>query len=250
MAGPAELEPEIVQYGVPMVLVPAGSFLMGNPDWPNQRPVHEVTLDAFYIDKFEVTNAEFKACVDDDVCRPHDETTAPGIFGYFGVGYYANYPVIYMSWEDAADYCAWREARLPTEAEWEKAARWDPSTGQTTLYPWGDAFPDPRLLNYYDAGIGRPVEVDSYPEGISHVGAYNMAGNVLEWVADWYDEDYYEVSPAENPWGPESGQLKVLRGGSFDTTSGGVIPTTRDWQFSTTFTRVDFGFRCALTPEG
>jgi formylglycine-generating enzyme required for sulfatase activity len=211
--------------------------------------VHDVFVDAFYIDKYEVTNAELEACVRDDVCKPHTETTAPGIFGYFGVDFYDNYPAIYVSWEAAVEYCEWREARLPTEAEWEKAARWDPATGETYLYPWGNAFPNPDFANYYDSGIGRAVEVDSYPGGASPVGAVNMAGNVLEWVADWYDADYYEVSPAENPTGPETGQLKVLRGASFDVTSGGVIPTTR-WQQTPNFTSVDFGFRCALTPEG
>jgi serine/threonine-protein kinase len=250
-----DLAPEIDSYGVPMVLVPAGSFMMGHEDMPDQRPVHEVYLDAFYIDKYEVTNAEFRACIEDDVCEPHDETTGPGTFGYFSLvippdqHVFANHPVIYMSWQEAVDYCAWREARLPTEAEWEKAARWDPQSGETFLYPWGNGFPNPGLSNYIDSVYGGPVEVDddrSFND-ISPVGAYHMAGNVTEWVADWYNADYYDISPAENPTGPETGQYKVQRGANFHVTTGGVIPTTR-WFVNPLNTAVEYGFRCARTP--
>ena len=194
------------------------------------------------------SNGEFLACIQDGECNRHDQTTAPSIFGYFGTDFYAEYAVIYMSWEDAVDYCDWREARLPTEAEWEKAARWDPETGETRNYPWGNEFPNITLLNFFGAG-GQPVQVTSFPDSASAVGALNMAGNVLEWVADWYDADYYDVSPSENPQGPATGQFKVLRGGSFDTTSGGIIASTR-FPFATKSTDNDFGIRCAMSPPG
>ncbi len=160
----------------------------------DEQPVHEVTLDAFWIDRTEVTNAQFAGCVADGACQPPSETSSSTRDPYYGNDEFADYPVIYVSWNDASEFCEWAGGRLPTEAEWEYAARGP----ESFTYPWGNNGPSTSLLNF-DTNVGDTSEVGSYPDGASWVGALDMAGNVWEWVNDWYDSGYYQNSPGENP---------------------------------------------------
>jgi formylglycine-generating enzyme required for sulfatase activity len=206
-----------------MVYVPAGPFTMGNDhgDSP-ERPAHTVTLDAFWIDKYEVTNAQYRACVAAGACHPATECDW-GQPTYDAVDK-GNYPVVCVNWQDAQNYCTWVGARLPTEAQWERAARGDDGR----LYPWGHEF-DPARLNFCDKncefanaaadaddGYVRTAPVGSYPAGVSPYGVHDLAGNVWEWTADWYDDEYYATSPPDNPKGPAAGSGKVLRGGGWN----------------------------------
>ena len=197
---------------VEQVYVPAGSFMMGSEDgFDDEKPVHEVTLDAFWIDRTEVTNGQYAACVADGACRPPESNVSYTRLSYYDNPDYADYPVIYVSWEDARNFAAWAGGRLPTEAEWEYAARGP----QSVEYPWGNETPTCDLLNF-DRCVGDTTQVGSYPDGASWVGGLDMAGNVWEWVNDWYDGDYYGRSPGENPTGPETGESRTLRGGSWN----------------------------------
>jgi formylglycine-generating enzyme required for sulfatase activity len=235
--------------GMEMVLVPAGEFPMGSEDGSeNERPVHEVYLDAFYIDKYEVSNAQYEKCVKAGKCDAPADISSYSRDSYYGNPSYADYPVIYVSWYNAQDYCAWVGGRLPTEAEWEKAAR-----GTTVrAYPWGDGDPNCSLANSHNDAtgsycVGDTSAVGSYPTGASQYGAVDMAGNVWEWVNDWYSDTYYSGSPYANPQGPSTGTYKVVRGGSWIS----------DWDVLRTATRYyggpdgrnySFGFRCASSP--
>ena len=194
-----------------MVYVPAGEFEMGSSDGPeNERPVHTVVLDGFWIDRTEVTNSQYQRCVGAGQCDAPVESKSFTRDSYYGNSVFGNYPVVYVNWHQAAGYCSWAGARLPTEAEWEYAAR-GPDGFE---YPWGNSAPDDSLLNS-DRNVGDTSEVGSYPDGASWCGALDMAGNVWKWVADWYAEDYYATSPSENPEGPSSGERRVLRAGSW-----------------------------------
>jgi formylglycine-generating enzyme required for sulfatase activity len=226
--------------GALLVFVPAGEFTMGSDDGgSDERPAHTVYLDAFAIDRTEVTNAQYARCVQAGACRPPDPSRSSTRADYFADPRYADYPVIYVSWDDARAYCAWAGRRLPTEAEWEKAARG--TDGRT--YPWGDEW-DASKANTDEAGPGDTTPVGAYPQGASPYGALDMAGNVWEWVADWYGANYYRESPGENPLGPASGAYRVVRGGSWNNYQwlaraairGRNTPGNRD---------DDVGFRCA-----
>ncbi len=228
---------ERVIGGAPMVYVPYGDFLMGSSDADKQahsdeKPQHTVYLDAFWIDKFEVTNAQYKKCVDAGNC------SAPRL-SYTGNSRYDNYPVIYISWNDAKAYCEWAGKRLPTEAEWEKAARG--TDGR--IYPWGNTF-DKNLLNSAEGGKVDTTAVGSYPGGGSPYGVMDMAGNVWEWVADWYDENYYAYSPLSNPTGPSSRHDHVLRGGSWSSDQIYARSASR-YRFDPDGWNFNMGFRCA-----
>jgi len=197
--------------GMTLLYVPAGEFTMGSDDGDsNEKPIHKVTLDAFWIDKTEVTNAMYALCVNVDQCNPPTATGSYSQGEYFGNPEFDNYPVIFVLWNDANDYCAWADRRLPTEAEWEKAARGE----NAYTYPWGNVAPKNNLLNY-DNVVGDTTEVGNYPDGVSPYGALDMAGNVWEWVNDWHSDTYYASSPTSNPLGPDSGNERVLRGGSW-----------------------------------
>ncbi len=199
-----------------MVLVPAGEFTMGsNSGDDDEKPPHLVYLDAFWIDKYEVTNAFYKKCVDAGKCQRPNPTGSSTRNAYYGNTQFDNYPVIYVAWADAKTYCEWAGKRLPTEAEWEKAARG--TDGRT--YPWGNDW-DAKKLNSGEGGAGDTVAVGSYPAGASPYGVMDMAGNVWEWVADWYDASYYSKSPVRNPTGPSSGQTRGVRGGALVLLSG------------------------------
>jgi formylglycine-generating enzyme required for sulfatase activity/tRNA A-37 threonylcarbamoyl transferase component Bud32 len=227
-----------------MVSVLAGEFKMGSSDADryasdDEKPQHTVYLDAFWIDKYEVTNALYKKCVDAGKCQSPNPTESYSRRWYYGISKFDNYPVIYVSWNDAKAYCEWAGKRLPTEAEWEKAARG--TDGR--IYPWGNAF-DKNRLNSSEGGRGDTTPVDSFPSGASPYGALDMAGNVWEWVADWHDSAYYTNSPRNNPKGPSSGQYRVLRGGAWNYGQRSVRAASRDGYDPGT--RIDYvGFRCA-----
>jgi formylglycine-generating enzyme required for sulfatase activity len=220
-----------------IVFVPAGEFLMGSSENDpvadsDEKPQHPVYLDAYWIDQTEVTNAMYQRCVEAGKC------TAPQHSARYGSTQYTHHPVMGVTWEQAQTYCAWTGRRLPTEAEWEKAAR----GADGRLYPWGNIAPSADLLNF-NRNVGDTTEVGSYPAGASPYGALDMAGNIWEWVADRYDKSYYAKAPAENPPGPATGVTRVLRGGAWGVDPRAVRASNRFWAFPG---RNDLdGFRCA-----
>jgi len=216
-----------------MVYVPAGEFIMGSDEGDSdEQPVHTVYLDAFYIDKTEVTNAQYRKCVEAGACDAPSDTI------YYDDGNYAQRPVVFVNWYQADDYCRWAGKRLPSEAEWEKAARG--TDGRT--YPWGEGI-DCDHAQYYGCG-GGTVPVGSRPKGASPYGVLDMAGNVWEWVADWYGKDYYSRSPGRNPSGSDSGEYRVLRGGSWSSEAYVVRSAYRHWNDPGS-RGSGVGFRCA-----
>jgi formylglycine-generating enzyme required for sulfatase activity len=225
--------------GVPMAYVPEGVFAMGN-DRGNldEQPIHPVQLDAFYIDQFEVTNGFYKACVEAKVCQPVRNKGSAIHSYYYDNSDFETYPVIFVDWNMAQTYCKWRAARLPTEAEWEKAAR----GGSNVTYPWGDT-PDCNLANYGNC-LGDTSSTTIYALGQSRYGSYNMVGNVWEWVNDWYAPDYYRGSPQDNPQGPDTGKEKVLRGGSWKDGYAEIRSVNREAK-NPAYSSNDIGFRCA-----
>jgi len=233
-----------------MVVVPAGSFPMGVPQGDrdggrDEYPRHDVFVDTFLIDKFEVTNGLYLEFVKATGHRVPQNPTNPTRNLWQGdtiAESLTDRPVINVDWFDAEAYCAWAGKRLPTEAEWEKAAK---GTADRR-FPWGNVEPTNKHLNFNQRWIGEKtlMPVGSYEAGRSPFGAYDMAGNVWEWVNDWYDARYYEKSPAKNPKGPDTGTKRVIRGAGWQNET----PTVR------IFTRVDSdptirnestGFRCA-----
>ncbi len=225
--------------GVTMRLVPEGEFTMGsNNGNDDEKPVHQVYLDAYYMDIYEVTNAEYQACATAGVCNP-PPTGSSTRASYYGNSEFDNYPVLYVDGAHARDYCKWRGASLPTEAQWEKAAR---GTDGST-YPWGEAV-DCNKANYNNCK-GDTTPVGSYESGKSLYGIYDLAGNVVEWTSDWYDANYYAVSPYANPLGGANSKfMLVLRGGSWVDTD--VRSTNRQVGLLLHYGTENayFGFRC------
>jgi len=216
-----ELKPGRVPHG--MVLVPAGPFLRGSKRAPDEQPETEIHLPAFYIDKYEVTNAEFKEVF-------------PGHIYPEG---WDNYPVAGVSWTQAVDYAQRVGKRLPTEMEWEKAAR----GSQGLEFPWGNSF-DPSLCNMSDSGERGVAERGKYIEGLSPYGCVDMAGNVYEWTQDWY-----QAYPGNTVVTKDYGQIfRVLRGGSYQSERFDVRAAKRHYD-RVSATRPDYGFRCALDVE-
>ena len=251
LAADAGLPKEIKgKDGAPMVLIPAGPFPMGVP--PGDRdggrdeyPRHIVHIDDFYIDKYEVTNGRYLEFVKATNHRVPQNPKNPTRNLWEGTAIsesLVDRPVVNVDWADADAYCTWAGRRLPREAEWEKAAKGN----NDWRFPWGNVEPTNKHLNFNQKWIGEKtlMPVGSYDAGKSPYGVYEMAGNVWEWVNDYYDARYYEKSPEKNPRGPESGTKRVIRGAGWQNET----PTIR------IFTRVDSdptirnestGFRCA-----
>jgi serine/threonine-protein kinase len=223
--------------GMEMMFVPAGRFEMGSASGDphaddDESPIHEVRLDGFWIDKTEVTNAMYRLCMDAGAC------TVPARTVYHLQAEYAEHPVIGVSWNQAQTYCGWASRRLPTEAEWEKAARG--TDGR--IYPWGNEDPTGAIVNFNQQN-GGTTRAGSFPAGASPYGALDMAGNAWEWVQDGYSPDYYSVSPRFNPVSDSPVNRRVLRGGNWDSNAEGIRSANRFWAFPG---RNDTdGFRCA-----
>lgn len=226
-----------------MIQIPAGPFSMGDNQGSggDEDPEHQVELSLFWMDKTEVTTAQYQACVDAGSCAP--------------AGQFANcnaplaergpHPVNCVDWAQADSYCRWAGKRLPSEAEWEKAAR----SADRRRYPWGDAPPDAARLNFNNiAGATEPV--GSHPSGASPYGLLDMAGNVLEWTADYYSADYYALSPPQDPQGPPAspeGDFRVVRSSSWNTGDARALTTTVRNNFPAATADPALGFRCART---
>jgi serine/threonine-protein kinase len=227
-----------------MMYVPAGSFTMGSDAYEDdEKPAHLVTLDAFWIDKFEVTNAMYALCVKAARCPAPSDKSSSSKSIYYGNPQFENFPVIYVSWENANVYCKWAGRQLPSEAQWEKAARG--SDGR--VYPWGNVPPDKGRLNYANI-VDDTTEVGKYPSGASVYGALDMAGNVMEWVSDWFEAKYYSVSPKLNPTGPASGKYHILRGGAWNNDEFFVRTSYRAIWDVPELANNTTGFRCAALP--
>lgn len=202
--------------GMPQAYIPEGTFRMGSLDTDSQKneePDHNVTLKAFWMDKLEVTNGMYAICVQAGACDPPQEFKSQTRKSYFNNPEFNDYPVVYVTWLQADTYCKWAGRRLPTEAEWERAARGD----DFRTYPWGDDRPDSSRgnFNYF---VGDTTRVGSFPAGASPFGILDMAGNVTEWVHDYYDGNYYAQGVTVNPPGPSARSLyfnRVIRGGTF-----------------------------------
>jgi formylglycine-generating enzyme required for sulfatase activity len=226
-----------------MVTVPAGPFLMGSPEevgGADEHPQRTVHVKAFAIDQTEVTNARYLRFVKETGHKPPPNPYEEGRLS--ATPMIADLPVVQVTWHDAADYCQWAGKRLPTEAEWEKAARG--TDGR--IFPWGNGEPTPQHTNFNREweGVGTLRPVGSFPAGRSPFDLDDMAGNAREWVQDWYDPEYYKAAPDRDPRGPEQGILKVIRGGSWHHGSNDIRAAVRGkggFALKTDGT----GFRCA-----
>jgi serine/threonine protein kinase len=251
--------------GVEMVLVPAGDFIMGSTsddvdtavalcsqsgnrcsrsDFTNEMPQRTVYLSDFYIDVTEITNDQYRACVNAGVCAAPSDSGAPdarySVNNYYNRSQYGDYPVVRIRWEDARTYCQWAGEQLPTEAQWEKAARG--TDGR--IFPWGNNFNNNRA-NTEEGGGDSLKPVGSYPDGRSPYGVYDMAGSVWEYVADWYSDTYYQNASNTDPTGPSSGADHVLRGGSYSDFKEFARVTNRGTPHSGSIRSGFRGFRCA-----
>jgi formylglycine-generating enzyme len=223
-----------------MVLVPAGAFLRGTQAGGfDEQPERSIHLESFFIDRYEITNGQYQAFVS---ATNHRHPGPPSRYAKNMVRMRGmNQPVVYVSWEDADAYCRWKGKRLPTEAEWEKAMRG--TDGR--LWPWGN-MPDLNAANWarVDDGFEATAPVGSLKHDVSPYGIVDGAGNVMEWVADWYAEDSYRDPADRNPVGPEHGLFKVLRGGAYTSTGSDIRITSRS-KMVPDFRDETIGFRCA-----
>ncbi|MEZ4594198.1 MAG: formylglycine-generating enzyme family protein [Chloroflexota bacterium] len=274
-ATPRRYPPTLIreQDGMEMVLIPAGTFLMGAAEGdfaaaPDERPQHEVTLPQFYLDRYEVTVEQYaaflnrlgsyeRACEGVDCAWPQElagytsylsqQDIGDGSVQFFATTGFANYPINHVSWFGAQTYCESVGARLPTEAEWEYAARG--TDGR--IYPWGNLMPDPTsdLAVFQSDSYENMKPVNALPNGASPFGIYSMAGSMWEWTADWYNESYYAQSEPVDPAGPETGFARVIRGGAwpFNNQADRIRATNRS-SLSPDFISSAVGFRCARAP--
>jgi formylglycine-generating enzyme required for sulfatase activity len=221
-----------------MIEIPVGSFVMGSSSGAaDEGPEHAVEISTFWIDKYEVTTSAYASCVETGTCAANGTTAGCNSLANDR----AEHPVNCVNWQQAATYCLWAQKRLPTEAEWERAARGD--DGRT--FPWGDDNPNRDLLNYNNI-VGSTTAVGSYPLGVSYFGLHDMGGNVQEWTGDFYAADYYSNSPASNPQGPSEGTLRVVRGASWKLgIPQEVLTTTVRFAFVPGNGDPSLGFRCA-----
>ncbi|MBS0182220.1 MAG: SUMF1/EgtB/PvdO family nonheme iron enzyme [Nitrospira sp.] len=228
-----------------MVTIPAGPFVRGTESRGfDEQPQRTIHLDAFSIDRYEVTNHQYQQFV---LATGHRKPGLPARYAKSGGKVKGiNQPVVYVSWDDAAEYCRWKGTRLPTEAEWEKAMRGNDGR----LWPWGNK-EQANGANWARVQDGHEVSapVGSFQADKSTYGVMDGAGNVIEWVADWYDETYYKSSPEQNPPSPEYGTYRVLRGGGYTTTGGDVRITSRS-KMMPDFRDETIGFRCAISKTG
>ena len=220
--------------GSVLVYVPAGNFTMG---YGGEAPVHSVSLSGYWIQQTKVTNRMYDLCVKAGVCTPPSQELGGPVFTNPS---FASNPVVGVTWDQAQAYCTWIQGSLPTEAQWEKAAR----GANGNSYPWGNSEPTCDLLNFANC-YGRTTNVNTYEAGRSPYGLFDMAGNVFEWVFDWYDANYYGQSPAQDPTGPASGQYRGVRGSSFETADVQALSAIRRFNEPTDSGR-DIGFRCAV----
>jgi sulfatase modifying factor 1 len=219
-----------------MIHIPAGEFLMGSNDGSNdEKPQRKVYLDGYYLYKNLVTVAQYRKFCQ---AKGRRMPLAPSW------GWQLDHPMVNVTWEDAAAYATWAGCRLPTEAEWEKAARG--TDGRE--YPWGNEWDASKCANSVGSSRSSTAPVGSYPRGASPYGCLDMAGNAWEWCADWYDESYYKSAPNRNPAGPTSGTYRVLRGGSWDDFNPIGFRAAFRLRYFPDFRSGDGGFRCARTP--
>lgn len=223
--------------GPQLILIAAGEFDMGDEDMPYAKPIHKIKLKAFYMGKYEVTNAQYKKFCD-ATKKKYPENPSWDTEYFLGK---PEYPVISVSWSDAAAYAKWAGGRLPTEAEWEYAAR----GGANTIYYWGNEFSNDHINSM--GAEGRDQWEYASPVGSfspNQFGLYDMIGNVWEWVADWHKEDYFSKSPVDNPKGPAKGTERIVKGDGFK--GGGRHGVAyRDWE-APSGKRDDRGFRIAV----
>lgn len=245
--------------GAEMVYVPEGTFWRGVeesmlPDlqaicdscelrmFEDELPMKQVFVSAMWMYKTEVTNQQYAACVQAGNCKPPRDSSSLSRSSYYGNPEFANYPVVYVAWQQAANYCTWARGRLPTETEWEKAAR----GVDKRYFPWGNDFKR-GVYNNADGVNGDTQAAGSYPAGESPYGALDMSGNVYEWVADWYDSEAYSSPITSDPGGPTSGENRVIRSGAFGFREGFSMAVFRDW-FAPEDTSHNVGFRCMQVP--
>ena len=218
--------------GMVQVFIPEGRFLMGGIDAnssDNEKPEHKITVSSFWLDQLEVTNGMYALCVDAGACEQPISTASEKHDPYFYSGEFVDFPVIYVTWNYANDYCTWAGKRLPTEAEWEYAARGD---GDYRSFPWGDERPNSTHANFNNE-LRDVARVGSYAAGASPFGVLDMSGNVWEWVSDFYGASYYSSSPDTNPMGPleavGNGFLHTIRGGSYLDVEKDIRVSKRGW---------------------
>jgi formylglycine-generating enzyme required for sulfatase activity len=238
---PTSIPSTIIDFtSATLQFIPKGEFIMGSESGnSNVRPPHKVYLSDYYIDIHEVTNKQYKECVIDKVCDEPSNENTPLRNYYYNDSQYADYPVVWVTWNMAKTFCEWRDAQLPTEAQWEKAAR----SPDSRSYPWGEEI---SCKNANFAGcVGDTLVVGLFENGKSVYGVYDMVGNVSEWVADWYSEDYYsqDTQGQFDPLGPGNGDLRVVRGGSWYVKYNGIKIFERIAR-PPSFVDKDLGFRC------
>jgi formylglycine-generating enzyme required for sulfatase activity len=238
--GLTESEGQTGSQEAPMVLVPAGDFTMGSNLADDEKPAHPVYLNAFYMDKYEVTVGQYAKYLEVTDMEP------PPDWEIMNQPEHRKRPVVNVDWQDAVMFCKWAGKRLPTEAEWEKAARG--TDGR--IYPWGNEAPTRLHANYgrrdWNSHLALAT-VGSFEEGKSLYGIYDMAGNAWEWVSDWYEYEYYKNSPRRNPIGPATGDSKVVRGGSWLYVSE-FLRSAHRFSAQPMNRHFGYGFRCAKTP--